>query len=311
MANRIKTLAYRRAHFLVEGTGPLEQHLIEAHKRLPNIENRTIGEGNQIVLECRNFSHKPDFGVFLHIAAYTPGEQASVVRRVHGVSSGELETAAAPEGCEFMDGDTMIFVAGDHVLLCSSTLHEKQSERYLTRIVDAAKIATHAGNFELSKVANIDKVKLLKKQGVKSINLNSTLYSASLDHLERTTVSKSLAGGIADQVLAIFGKNMNEKELEKAENISVNLKLSFDSRKAGAAFGKEKLGAIADLMVNEDDNDGFTIETMTGEMVGPNDIILRKKIAMQKFGKTVYCQDAWRELEIYYFELKNGGLLEQ
>lgn len=310
MTNRIKTLAYRRAHFIVDGSGPLEPHLVEAHKRRPNIEDRTIDEDNQLVLECRNFSHKSGSGVFLHIAAYTPGEQASVVRRVRGVSSGDLETAAPPEGCEFMDGDTMIFVSGDHVILCSSTLHEKQSERYLTRIVELAKISTHAGNFGLSKVANIDKVRLLKKQGVKAIILNSTLYSASLEHLERTTVSKTLSGGIADQVLAIFGKNMNEQELEKAENINVNLKLSFDSRKSGAVFGQEKLGAIANLMVNEDD-DNFIIETMTGEKISPNDVVLSKKTSMQKFGKTVYCQDAWRELENYYLELKNGGLLEQ
>ena len=163
---------------------------------------------------------------------------------------------------------------------------------------------------QVSKIANIDKVRVLNKQGVKSINLNSTLYSASTDRLERTTVNKSLMGGVAEKVLAIFGRDLDEQELEQAENISVNLKLSFDSRKAGADGSKEKLGAIASLMVNDDD-EGFYIETMDGGKVSHSDIVLHKKTMMQKFGKTVYCQDAWTELENYYLELKEGGLLDQ
>lgn len=309
MTERLKTLTYRRAHFLEDGKGPLESYLVEAHKRLPNIENRTIADDGHNVLECRDFNHKHGTGAFLHIAAYTPGEHASVVPRIKGVSAGALQTAAPPDGCEFMDGDVMVFVSGNHVIFCSSSLHEKQAERYLTRIVELANIDVHAENFSLSKVANVNKIKLLKNQGVKSINLNASLYSATLDHLERTTVNKRLTGGIAEQILAIFGKDKNDKDLEDAENLSVSLKLSFDSRKKGASFGREKLESLANMLVNEDD-DGFTIETLSGEKVKSDDITLRKKISMLKFGKTVYCNDAWKELENYYLELKSGGLLE-
>lgn len=310
MGNRLKTLSYRRVKFLTEGNDSLESLLITAHQSRPNIEDRTITQENQVVLECRNFHRKPGSGVFLHIAAYIPGEHASVVRRVSGVPSGGLETAPPPEGYEFMDGDTMLFVAGDHVIVCSSTLHERQAERYLTQIIDLAEIAPHAGNFSLTKIANIDKVRVLNTQGVKSINFNSSLYSASIDHLERTTVNKSLMGEIADKILAIVGKDMNEEGLENAENISVNLRLSFDNRKVGADESKKRLGEIANLMVTEDD-DGFFIETMDGGRVSHSDIVLHKKMKMQKFGKTVYCQEAWTALENYYLELKEGGLLDQ
>src|SRR6185369_12673670 len=230
MDERLKTLSYRRAQFLIDGKGSLEAYLVEAHKRLPNIEDRTIGDNGMLVLECRDFIHKPGVGAFLHIAAYTTGEHASVVPRLKGVSSGALQTTAPPDGCEFMDGDTMVFISDDHVILCSSSLHEKQAERYMTRIVDLAKIDVQAASFSLTKVANVNKLRLIKSQGVKSISLNASLYSATVDHMERTTVSKKLCGGIAEQVLALFGKDMSEEDLEKAENLSVNLRLSFDSR---------------------------------------------------------------------------------
>jgi len=310
MDERLKTLSYRRVQFLVETDKTLESYLAEAHKRLPNIENRTIADDGSLVLECRDFVHKQGVGVFLHIAAYTPGEHASVVPRLKGVPSGALQTAAPPDGCEFMDGDTMAFVAGDHVILCSSSLHEKQAERYMTRIVDIAQIDTHAAQFSLTKVANVNKMKLIKSQGVKSINLNASLYSATIDHMERTTVNKKVSGSVADAVLAIFGKDLCEEDWEKAENMSVNVRLSYDSRKCGVMFNKERLESLANIMVNEDD-DGFTIETVGGEKIGPDDIVLRKKAKLPKFGKTVYCSDAWQELATYFQELKVGGLLEQ
>jgi hypothetical protein len=310
MTDRNKTLSYRRAQFIVDGTETLESLLTSAHNLLPNIENRTIEDNGQVVLECRDFLNKPGSGVFIHIAAYTPGEQASVVPRTSGVSSGQLQTTDPPDGCEFMDGDTTIFVSADHVILCSSSLHEKQAERYMIRIIDKAGLPPQASQFAITRVANADKIKMIQKQGVKSINLNSSLYSATLDYIERTTVSKKLASGIAEQLIAIFKKDDVDTDLENAENLSVSLKLSFDSRKKGASFSRERLETLANQLVTEND-DGFTISTLSGESIKSDDIILRKKVTLQRFGKSVYCADAWAELETYFYELKTGGLLEQ
>lgn len=310
MTERIKTMTYRRAQFTVDGKGPLEAYLVEAHARRPNIENRTIEDEHQMVLECRDFKYKAGVGAFLHIAAYTPGEQASVVPRLRGVASGDIKTVAPPADCEFMDGDTMVLVAGNHGIICSSGLHEKHAERYMCRIIEIAGIELHAEKFSLCKTADVNKVALIRSQGVKSISLNASLYSATLDHIERTTVSKKLRAGIADQVLALLRKDQEQIDLEQAENLNVKLTLSFDRRKNGAAFGREKLESLAKKMVEEDD-DGFMIETLSGESVKSDDIILRKKISLPKFGKTVYCGDAWQEMENYYLELKQGGFLEQ
>lgn len=310
MSERIKTMTYRRAQFIVDGKGPLETYLVDAHTRRPHIENRTIEDEHQMVLECREFKYKAGVGAFLHIAAYTPGEQASVVPRLRGVSSGDIKTVEPPDGCEFMDGDTMVLVAGNHAIICSSGLHEKHAERYMCRIIETAGVEQHAEKFSLCKTADVNKIALLNRQGVKSISLNASLHSATMDHLERTTVSKKLGGGMADQLLALISRDQEQIDLEQAENLSLKLTLSFDRRRNGAAFGREKLESLAKRMVEEDD-DGFTIETLSGESVKSDDIILKKKISLPKFGKTVYCCDAWREIENYYLELKQGGLLEQ
>jgi hypothetical protein len=305
-----KTLTYRRAIFIVNGTGPLEQLLIQAHAVRPNIEHRCIEDPYHMVLECRDYKYKPGSGVFLHIAAFTPGEKASVAPRVQGVPRGLLQTTPPPDNTEFVDGDASVFVSGDHVIICSSSLHEKQAERYMVRIIELAGLSPQSYQFSITKIANADKVKMIQKQGVKCIRLDSCLYSATMDYVERTTIQKKLGAGIAEQLIALFKKDEDDTVLDGAENLNIRLSLSFDSRRKGAKFSRDKLEDMAQQLVDENE-DGFSIETMSGESIKSDDVVLKKKVMLSKNGKSVHSEDTWAELESYYHELKMSGFLEQ
>ena len=41
-----------------------------------------------------------------------------------------------------------------------------------------------------------------------------------------------------------------------------------------------------------------------------SDIMIKKPVVINKHGKTVWYYDAWKEIEVYYQELKAGGFLE-
>lgn len=305
-----KTLGYRRAEFLTKVDKTLEQYLAEAHTKLADISQRRINLPGYPILQCLQHLHQDNLGVFIHIAAYTPGEKASVVPALRGVASGEVETAPPPEHCEFMDGDIMALIVGNDVLLCSTNLHEKRAQKYMQEIILAAGIDKKSSQFGLCKKANIDKLKLIQKQGVKSVNLNVSLFDASVEHLHRNTIKKKLGGGLMDEIKALLSIDKKITEINDAENLTAQILLTYDSRRKKGIIGRQRIEKIARQMIEEDD-EGFSIKTLSGETIRGSDIALKKSVSLPKHGKSVFCGEAWRALESYYYELKAGGLLEQ
>jgi hypothetical protein len=307
-----KTLGYRRAEYLVKTKKTLEQYLVETYEILTDISQRRVEIPGYPILACLQHLHKQDLGILLHIAAYTPGEHASVVPYLRGVSSGDVKTTPPPKDCEFMDGDIMILVAGNNVLLCSSNLHEKKAESYMREILDSAGTDEKASKFGLIRRANIDTLKFIKNQGVRAINLGVTMFEASFDHMERTLISRKIGGSVMDQIKAVLFQDRDLAEIDEAENLSANIVLKYDghkNRKGSKALGRKKIEELTTKMF-EDGDDGFSIELLSGETVRGSDVSLKKNVTLQKHGKSVYCVDAWRALEAYYYELKDGGLLE-
>lgn len=310
---RNKTLSYRRAEFLSkkEGMKTLEKYLNDAHSKLKTIAERKIEGPGHPTLECRKHQKKDKLGTLLHIAAYTPGEQASVVPHEAVDVTGDIKTTAPPKESDFMDGDIMALVVGNHVLLCATNLHEKKIQRYMMEIMEKAGIDKEGTIFGLTRVADINRIKLIEAQGVRSVNIEASLYDASIDHLERTTVTQKLGGGFMDHLKAFFSEDKTLVDLDEAENLSAHITLNFDSRRKGKTLGRERLESVAKQLLGEDDDEGFSIQTLTGEKIKGSSITLRKPVTLPKLGKSVYRTDAWKALEEYYYELKDNGLLEQ
>lgn len=309
--DKLKVLSYRRAEFFTPQPAglTLQDYLLQAHNRFPNIEHRRITLPGRPDLEGRNWKSNGN-AFFLHIAAYTPGEEATVVPKLQGVPSGDIATTPPPDRCEFMDGDITALVHKNHIILCSSNLHEKNAETYMVNIVLNAQINDTAGKFTLSKVAQTSKIDLIRRQGVKSVSLDANLYNATLQHVDRRTVSKRIGANLGEILSSVFGKDQESLDLDFAENLSVKVILTFDQRKKSAALTGERLEAVAEGMLDEVD-EGFSITTKGGEKIRPDDVVLKKQIRLPRFGKTVYCASAWEAMENYLLELQDGGLLEQ
>jgi len=205
----------------------------------------------------------------------------------------------------------MVLVAGNHVLLCATNLHEKRAERYMIEIIEATGVAPREAQFSLCRKADVDKIQLIRNQGVRSLNLGVSLFEATLDHMERTTVKKRLGGGLMDEVKAMLSEDPELQEIDAAENLSAEIILKFDSRRKDKALGRQRVETLATRLIEDGEDEGFTIVTMEGEKIKGSDISLRKTVCLPKYGKSVFCGDAWRALEEYYYELQAGGLLEQ
>lgn len=312
MGAKKKTLSYRLAEFAAPVDRTLEQYIDQAHSIFTNVSQRRVQFQTKPTLECRQHRQATNIGILLHIAAYTPGVEASVVPRVRETDIGVIQTAPPPENCEFMDGDLMVLISGNNVLLCATSLHEMSATRYLSGIIQQAGLGEEAAAFGLTRKANVDKVRLIQRQGVASINLNVSLYDATMMHLERTiertTVREKLTDAISREVYALIRRDQNPEEIAAAENVTAHLTLTYDRRNK-LEVGRREVESLAGKLL-EDEDVGYSIKTKHGERISENDISLRKSVSLPIHGQSVYCADAWRELQIYFNELRRDGLLE-
>lgn len=310
---KTKTLSYRRAvYFGTElGMKSLEQYLTLAHAKFKSIEQRTIDLPGYPVIECRSFkSHKNGPGIFMHLASYNPGERASIIRHKSDEAADNIETLAPPEDTEFMDGDMMAMVIGNDVLLCATNVHEKTAERYMRHIVMKTAIDKACGEFTLEKVGDINKLKLIQSHGVKSVTFDTSIFAASIAHTERKSISSKIGGSLMDEIKALASKDLGQKDIDQAENLNARIVLSYDIRRKKATLGQETLMSMATKVIDEAE-DGFMIETLSGEKIRQSQIAVRKTVQLAKYGKSVLRDDAWLALRQYYSELKTSGTLDQ
>lgn len=294
-----------------KATKTIAEYLTSAHKKLKTIEERTMMDPGYPVVECRFYRINKETGeIFMHLASYNPGEHTSILRKKEKVNSAEVDTMAPPKNAEFLDGDLMVLIVGNNVFLCTTHAHEKAAERYLKFIFAKAKLEDASTFFSLKKVGNANKLNLIQSQGVKSITIDASIFDASIDCMERKTVSSKLGGSLMDELKSLALKDLGQKEIDQAENLSARIVLTFDSRRKKAVLGRDTLTSMAAKIVSEDD-DGFTIETVGGETIRQNQITLRKTVKLAKYGKSVYRNDTWKELRQYYNELNAAGNLSQ
>lgn len=178
--------------------------------------------------------------------------------------------------------------------------------------------------FEMLKVAKADKIKVIQNEGVRSIDLNSSLYSASVDRLtkQQSEISNFMSK-VAKDFKAILAKDNTNEELNEHINLNMKLLFSFDgataykNRNKVVDFGlegKQHLKQAATTVLNgvsEDDELGFSIITNGDTKISPSDIEVSSAVDINKQGKTINKTDAWKKLRTYYNELKEKGVLNQ
>lgn len=305
-----KTISYRRAVWL-DGTHglTLEKCLKEAHKNLKTIDERTIAQHGQ---EKKSINSKdgPSGGIFLHITVDTPGEYASVVpKAAPGVSELDLTVAKPPADGEWLDGDAFLFVRHDHMCLCTTGLRDAAITTFLYDFFKKAGIRKDSDKFDLKKVADVSKLKMLHAQGVREVILKATMYQATADYERRKAQAVGIVGAAAKQFRA-FIKQPNDYT---RDGLQVYLSLKSDHKfKKDFKLGERRIEDVAaDVVKNAEDHDDFTIVTKTGQKIGPNEIFVRASVLIDGDGKTVNRDKAWRELSSFYKRIHDQGLLEQ
>ncbi len=204
-----RTISYLCAQWMDPPGMSLEEALGLCLKSCPNVRDTRMPL-RSMKAEVRHRQLKRHGTVGLHVAAWTEGESASIVPHGANGSAADLDKRTPDDTRDFLDGDGMVLVSGDHCLLMPSGLHSKALEQYLRNLLQhgrescGASIPNNIERFELLAVADADVAEQINREGVKKIDLNVSQYPETAREIEdrRLTITQRIGRTILETLIA-------------------------------------------------------------------------------------------------------------
>ena len=106
----------------------------------------------------------------------------------------------------------------------------------------------------------------------------------------------------------LFGSD-EEEEWRRNANLQVRVMVSYDGRSKKGQLGTELITDLAHRLNSGDESD-YIIKLQNGSSLTDQQIKVRKEIDLPSFGKTILYRDAWEEMDVYWRELKQGGVID-
>lgn len=254
--------------------------------------------------------------VYLHVAAWTPHESTSTVPHVKDESANEdLASEPAGDHWDYLDGDGMVLISGNHCLITPSGMRVQSIERYLRSLIEHARekgadLPEDMDKFGLVPIANNVVAEQIRQGGAKKIDINVGQY---LETAREGTelVSETIFHKLSRQVLELILENDEDRQkIAEAENVNARLSIRLDTRRRGLT--PSDLVPLVEALDNDsEDEDDYVIETESGERIKKGRLILSKVVSIEAFEKTVHHNAAWELMRDYFNELDERGALEE
>lgn len=306
---RKKPIDYRRVTWVEPQTETLEDLLRRALESFSKEADSIFDRGDDNYEATLHWQQGED-AVFVHAVGFQPGEETSVVPTLEKIAAGrvDLETQAAPAGLEFLDAEVMMRVSGDHCLIMTHLARIGRAKTMLRNLLTTADFQDQATSFDLIPVGKPEFRELLNEQ-VKSVAFNIGFAAAAADQIVTQKRTATLTGQIGEILLNLFaGSTDEEAEWRQAENLQVQVTVSYNGRKKGR-LGVERVADLA-RRVNKGEETDYTIYFRNGSRFTADQITVRKEVEIPAFGKTVFHHDAWAEMTTYWRELKRDGIID-
>jgi hypothetical protein len=308
-----RRLSYHRAEFYVENRNSINfgMCLKQATDRLPTIGDRTFIRSGGYLMKMARMKPDPSTGGYLaHLTFETPGEHTSLVPTVSATATEfQVTTMPPPNNGEYMDGDAFVYINKDDVLLCTTGISLGTVKYFFQSFFEHSRIRKDSTSFDLLDATNVHKYALMRSRGIKEIEMSASMYEASASYVSRKTQVMGTLGHIGRHISALISKSPHDIP---DDSLRVKLLFTVDGRKkTGISIGHRRMEEMAgDIIRNQSDNDKFKIILDGGDIITPDDLVLRKKVSLGKLGKSVVRDDVWVALLEYYQELSRENLLE-
>ena len=298
MPTRQRTISYLRAVWDPEADVTLEEALTDELAGRPTAPDTRIDLGDRSG-EVRH-RHLGTAGVRLHVAVWTAGEEASTVPHT-GVAQADLAVEPPAEDWDYLNGDGMVLVKEDHCLLMPSGLAAPTLQRYLSQLLEGA------GRFHLRAIGNAPILQQIRQEGVKRIDLDVSQYmeTAQEGGEQHATILQRVGRAI---LASLIERDEDRRAIEEADNVHARLVINLDTRQS-SGLSAEELGSMLAPLSEEEQDDGLTIETGSGQRFKRGQLVLRKPVEVESFGQTIHHGAAWEAMVEYLSDLRHHGAL--
>lgn len=310
MSNVTRTIEYRRANWFVHSE-PLEILLRRAWKKQKTQVERTVRhyDGADLVgLNCKKYGGG---GIAIHCAKYVD-QQAVGTIPMNPKAEATLGERSPRQGENFLNSDLMAVIRGNNVVTLNAGINAALLRVYLQGLFRASKLDEDSTGFNLTRVANLDRIAMIEASGVAKIDLKLGLSEAAAMDISEMANGKGfwskVTSGIAEPVQAIIAQDDNLNQLSKTEKGTVLL--SINVPKGDLEVAKMGLNYLAAAVVDEKDADNFIIHLRNGQTIKPSEIAVRKRVDLDPVANSVSVEGAWKELNNYMNELTENGQIE-
>jgi len=313
--NKDRTIYYHRANFFTTNAkASLCTLLKAAYKRRDRTSRRTFDYKIEEV-QGTQFENKGE-RLFIQMTQCSPNTPISMVPKPGEATKSGTTEEPPPSDADFMGGDVFALIQGNHVLSCMSGCRLPALSHFFVKMIDKAGASDPADQFSLTRVANIDKVKLLQREGgARKVHLGVSATKATMEYeaekeRKKQKFHRKVASFVSREALSLFKKHekLSADELRDLDNLMVDITISWDRRRKGK-LAQIPMNKIAESLVGDKDVDRFKIETADGTRMGPDDICLKKPVRVNAHGSSVSRSGVWEELDQYMDELADSGML--
>lgn len=287
----------------------IQKPLTVALKSHPTIADTEINFVDEVV-RIQRYGTK-NKRLFLHFVEYAPGEKNSTltpkIKKTNDTEVGH----APPAGKEYKKGECFLVIVGCNILFCSNGLTHQKADLYIHKLFQASGIKFEA--FRFKAASNLDKVKLLQAQGVKSVKLNVSAYKLSLTPKTANTWIKKTFASMSAEFSAIAGKDQTRSEQKALEDMVVSIEVGLDGNNRATEDAKDTLTDFATEVLDNDlaNFDSFVIMTRDNTPITPDSIRLHSDFKVSKSDTSIDTGETWRAMDKYLDSLATENLLEQ
>ncbi|MDE0072777.1 MAG: hypothetical protein OXR82_08900 [Gammaproteobacteria bacterium] len=267
--------------------------------------NDTIVELSRGEAKVRDWTVKRG-ALFIHIVAWTRGQEASVVP--HGGQ--QLSLVPSGTNWDFATRSGLMMIRDNHCLLMSGFNMRASSMNLYLRTLVQDSIGTRFGlsesdaEFTMLPVENVSALdKLYRDGGVKRIEFDVIAYAQTADALQRPK-------GIMARVIPFIDalrKDDSRREIE--EFAEMNAKLVLSPGRGGYRRKYEVLTDIARKIADDGDEDFMSFRATDGSRVNGRELVLCKTVRVRARGNSLDHEAGWNELYRYFMELDAEGAL--
>lgn len=308
-----KVVHYARARMAVPPAPDLnlQQLVNSAFRKLTTMSERTVLGSDGAAIQPRHQRLRTSsFGSLFHLASYTTQEAATTVPHpVRDEDEGDLDAAAPPSNAEYMDGEAFLLIRNNDVVVCSTNLADSRVCWYFDKLISKARSLEKLIGLSMSRIANLDTLKMIEEFGVRSITLNAHLYEASLSAHRRKSKRRTLLGPLLAEIAAMA--SIDASVADANADADLQARVTIRVGKGQGTIAAAGLSELARSVVTDESNlDDLQLELGNGCTLAASRVSLTKTYSIRALNKGLHYSEAFDALDHYFDELKVHHLLE-